>query len=149
MLLGFLTYWFIKISLNYYSCDLPWMFASILCNTEQYWQNSPISSWRIEEFHYFLFNLGDFLSPFQEVHEKNLYFYIFHLTLFLSIYLCFSSFMTIFETDLVSIILILEISVLHKSFLKLNFQAKGIISRVPCTPVFLRSRTSGFQYWIF
>ena len=52
----------------------------------------------------------------------------------------------LFETALVSIILILELSVLHKSFLELNFQDKAIISRVPCTPVFLRSRTSGFQY---
>ena len=33
------------------------------------------------------------------------------------------------ETALVSIILILELSVLHKSFLELNFQAEGIISR--------------------
>ena len=50
------------------------------------------------------------------------------------------------KTDLVSIIFILELSVLHKSCLELNFQANGIICRVPCTPVFLRSRTSGFQY---
>ena len=50
------------------------------------------------------------------------------------------------KTALVSIIFILELSVLDKSFLEMNFQAKGIISRVPCTPVFLRLRTSGFQY---
>ena len=58
----------------------------------------------------------------------------------------FLSVLTIFKTALVSIIFILELSVLDKSCLELNFQAKGIISRVPCTPVFLRSRTSGFQY---
>ena len=58
----------------------------------------------------------------------------------------FPSFRMIFKTALVSIIFILELSVLHKSCLELKFQAKGIISRVPCTPVFLRSRTSGFQY---
>ena len=58
----------------------------------------------------------------------------------------FPSILTIFKTALVSIIFILELSVLHKNYLELNFQAKRIISRVPCTPVFLRSRTSGFQY---
>ena len=58
----------------------------------------------------------------------------------------FLSVLTLFKAALVSIIFILELSVLDKSCLELNFQAKGIISRVPCTPVFLRSRTSGFQY---
>ena len=58
----------------------------------------------------------------------------------------FPSVLTVFKTALVSIIFILELSVLHKSCLELNFQAKGIISRFPCTPVFLRSRTSDFQY---
>ena len=52
----------------------------------------------------------------------------------------------IFKTALVSIIFILELSVLDKSCLELNFQAKELISRVPCTPVFLRSCTFGFQY---
>ena len=61
----------------------------------------------------------------------------------------FPSVWTVFKTALVFIIFILELSVIHKSCLELNFQAIGIISRVPCTPVFLRSRTSGFQYWIF
>ena len=61
----------------------------------------------------------------------------------------FPSVMTVFKTALVSIIFILELSVLDKSCLELNFQAKWIISRVPCTPVFLRSHTSSFQYWIF
>ena len=56
---------------------------------------------------------------------------------------------SVLKTALVSIIFILELSVLDKSCLELNFQAKGSIFRVPCTPVFLRSRTSGFQYWIF
>ena len=41
---------------------------------------------------------------------------------------------------------ILEKSVFSKCFLELNFQAKKVISRVPCTAVFLRSRTSGFQW---
>ena len=56
------------------------------------------------------------------------------------------SFWTIFKTALVSIIFILELSVLNKSCLELNFQANKIISRVPCTTVFLRFHTSGFQY---
>ena len=47
----------------------------------------------------------------------------------------------IFESALISIILILELSVLDKSCLELNFQATGTIHRVPCTAVFLRSRT--------
>ena len=54
--------------------------------------------------------------------------------------------MRIFKTALVSIIFILELSVFNKSCLELNFQAMTIISRVPCTTVFLRLRTSGFQY---
>ena len=58
----------------------------------------------------------------------------------------FPSVLTTFKTALVSIIFILELSVLDKSCLELNFQAKGIISRVPCTAVFLRSCTSDFQY---
>ena len=58
----------------------------------------------------------------------------------------FPSFVMLFKTALVSILFILELSVLDKSCLELNFQAKGIISRVPCKPVFLRLRTSGFQY---
>ena len=58
----------------------------------------------------------------------------------------FLSVLTIFKTALVSILFILELSVLDKSCLELNFQVKGIISRVPCTAVFLRLRTSGFQY---
>ena len=58
----------------------------------------------------------------------------------------FPSVLTIFKTALVSIIFILELSVLDKSCSELNFQAKDIISRVPCTPVFLRSTTSDFQY---
>ena len=61
----------------------------------------------------------------------------------------FPTVLTMFKTALVSIIFILELSVLHKSCLELNFRAKRTISRVPCTPVFLRSRTSNFQYWIF
>ena len=60
----------------------------------------------------------------------------------------FPSFLVIFETALVSIIFILELSVLDKSCLELNFQAIKIICRVPCTAVFLRSRTSGFQYFL-
>ena len=44
---------------------------------------------------------------------------------------------------------ILEKSVFSKCFLELNFQAKEVISRVPCTAVFLRLHASGFQYWIF
>ena len=40
------------------------------------------------------------------------------------------------------LIFILELSVLHKSCLELNLQAIGTISRVPCTPVFLRSHIS-------
>ena len=58
----------------------------------------------------------------------------------------FPSVLTIFKMALVAIMFILELSVLDKSCLELNFQANKIISRVPCTPVFLRSRTSGFQY---
>ena len=58
----------------------------------------------------------------------------------------FPSFFMLFKTALVSILFILELSVLDKSCLELNFQVKEIISRVPCTAVFLRSRTSGFQY---
>ena len=54
--------------------------------------------------------------------------------------------LTIFKTALVSIIFILELSVFNKSCLELNFQANRINSRVPCTAVFLRLRTSGFQY---
>ena len=61
----------------------------------------------------------------------------------------FPSVLKLFKTALVSIIFILELSVLDKSCLELNFQFKRIISRVPCTAVFLRSCTSGFQYWIF
>ena len=53
---------------------------------------------------------------------------------------------TIFKTALVSIIFILELSVFNKSCLELNFQAITMIFRVPCTTVFLRSCTSGFQY---
>ena len=45
---------------------------------------------------------------------------------------------TIFKTALVFIIFILELSVFNKSCLELNFQAIAIISRVPCTTVFLR-----------
>ena len=51
------------------------------------------------------------------------------------------SFWMIFETALVSIIFILELSVLDKSCLELNFQAIGSITRVPCMAVFLRSCT--------
>ena len=61
----------------------------------------------------------------------------------------FSTCLTIFKTALVSIILILELSVLDKCCLELNFQAKQVISRVPCTAVFLRLHTSNFQYLIF
>ena len=46
-----------------------------------------------------------------------------------------------FESALISIILILELSVFSKCCLKLNFQAYEIICRVPCTAVFLRSHT--------
>ena len=47
---------------------------------------------------------------------------------------------TIFESALISKILIQELSVFNKCCLKLNFQASKIICRVPCTAVFLRSR---------
>ena len=55
----------------------------------------------------------------------------------------FPSFLMIFKTALVSIIFIQELSVLHKSCLEFKFQALLNISRVPCTPVFLRSSISG------
>ena len=51
----------------------------------------------------------------------------------------------IFESALISIILILELSVFNKSCLEFNFQAIKIICRVPCTAVFLRSRTFDFN----
>ena len=54
----------------------------------------------------------------------------------------FPIFLTIFKTAQVSIILMLELSVLHKSCLELNFQAIEVNPRVPCTAVFLRSRAS-------
>ena len=53
----------------------------------------------------------------------------------------FPFFLMIFKTALVSIIFILELSVLDKSCLELNFQAIRAIPRVPCTAVFLRSST--------
>ena len=56
------------------------------------------------------------------------------------------SLLTIFKTTLVSIICILELSVLHQGCLEFNFQANGVICRVPCTAVFLRSRIKDFQY---
>ena len=52
----------------------------------------------------------------------------------------FSVFFDVIHGGIVSIIVILELSVSHKSCLELNFQVFGVISRVPCTPVFLRSR---------
>ena len=46
-------------------------------------------------------------------------------------------------------VFILELSVNRQICLKLNFQAFRVITRVPCTAVFLRSLTSGFQYLKF
>ena len=54
----------------------------------------------------------------------------------------FSFSLTLFKTALVSIIFILELSVLDKSCLELNFQAIDVLPRVPCMPVFLRSHIS-------
>ena len=53
----------------------------------------------------------------QKAHSLQRQLYLFH----------FPSFLMIFKTALVSILIILELSVLHKSCLELNFQANGII----------------------
>ena len=54
------------------------------------------------------------------------------------IYICKHIFRMIFESALISIILILELSVFNESCLEFNFQANRTMSRVPCTAVFLR-----------
>ena len=61
----------------------------------------------------------------------------------------FPSVLMIFKTAISFKVFILGISVFSKTCWKLNFTAIQVIFRVPCTAVFLRSRTSGFQYWIF
>ena len=58
----------------------------------------------------------------------------------------FSSVLTIFKTAVSSKVFIVGISVFSKTCWKLDFTAIYVISRVPCTAVFLRFCTSGFQY---
>ena len=58
----------------------------------------------------------------------------------------FPSVLMIFKTAVSFKVFILGISVFSEICWKLNSTALQVISRVPCTAVFLRFRTSGFQY---